>query len=110
MKFNVTAAGAGAILGGIASGVLVKKIWLEKYRKQKAELAAAVRQRDLDYTWLLLRQRGAGVRSYFTAMGYERVAILGMSREGRLLAEELGSLAAYGAEDRKSTRLNSSHM
>lgn len=98
MKFYVAAAGAGAILGGAAGGVLVKKIWLEKYRKQRTELAAAVRQRDLDYTWLLLKQRGAGMRSCFTAMGYERVAILGMNREGRLLAEELGSLAAYGVE------------
>lgn len=98
MKLNIAAVGASAVLGAAAGGILVKKIWLEKYCKQKEELAATVRQRDLDYTWLLLKLRGVGLRDYFTALGYERVAVLGMNREGRLLVAELGDLAAYGVE------------
>lgn len=98
MKLNIVAVGAGAVLGAAAGGILVKKIWLEKYRKQKEELAVTVRQRDLDYTWLLLKQHGVRLRDYFTALGYERVAVFGMYQEGRLLAEELGHLAAYGVE------------
>ena len=30
-----------AVLGAVSGGVLVKKVWLEKYRRQKAELEAA---------------------------------------------------------------------
>lgn len=98
MKFNVTIAFTCVILGGVAGGVLVKKIWLEKYRAQKAELSAAERQRDMDYTWLLLKQRGVELRDYFAAQGCQRVAVLGMNREGCLLVEELGELASYGVE------------
>lgn len=98
MKLNIAVVGAGVVCGAAAGGILVKRIWLEKYRRQKAELAGAERQRDIDYTWLLLKQRGVGLRDYFTALGYERIAVFGMNREGRLLAEELGGLAAYGVE------------
>ena len=82
-----------AVLGAVSGGVLVKKVWLEKYRRQKAELEAAGRERDLFYTWLLLEQNGVELEEYFSAHGYKTAAILGMNRE-----------------DRKSTRLNSSHL
>lgn len=81
---------APAVLAGaVAGGVLVKKVWLEKYREQKDELNAASWERDLLYTWLLLEQRGAGLGEYFSAHGYKNAAILGMNREGRCLADIL---------------------
>ena len=72
-----------ALLGAAAGGLLVKKVWLEKYRQEKKELAAADRERDLLYTWLLLEQKGASLGEYFAAHGFQTVAILGMNREGR---------------------------
>ena len=74
-----------AVLGAVSGGVLVKKVWLEKYCRQKAELEAAGRERDLFYTWLLLEQNGVELEEYFSAHGYKTAAILGMNREGRRL-------------------------
>ena len=74
-----------AVWGAVSGGVLVKKVWLEKYRRQKAELEAAGRERDLFYTWLLLEQNGVELEEYFSAHGYKTAAILGMNREGRRL-------------------------
>ena len=91
-----------AVLGAVSGGVLVKKVWLEKYRRQKAELEAAGRERDLFYTWLLLAQNGVELEEYFSAHGYKTAAILGMNREGRRLFDALHGCddvsAAYGVE------------
>lgn len=80
---------AGALAGAVAGGALVKKVWLEKYRKQKQELNATGRERDLLYTWLLLEQKGVNLAEYFSAHRYKTVAIFGMSREGRRLFDTL---------------------
>lgn len=81
---------APAVLAGaVAGGALVKKVWLDKYRKQKDELNAAGRERDLLYTWLLLEQKGVDLTEYFSAHGYKTAAILGMNREGRRLFDAL---------------------
>lgn len=91
-----------ALLGGVAGGVLVKKLWLQKYRERGAELEAAVRESDLLYTWLLLDQRGARLDEYFTDRGCKTLAILGMNREGRRFFDALtdckGVSVAYGVE------------
>jgi len=76
-------------LGALAGGALVKKVWLEKYRRNKAELAAAGEERDLLYTWLLLEQKGAKCSEYFQAHQFKSVAILGMNREGRRFYDAL---------------------
>lgn len=93
---------AGVLAGAIAGGALVKKIWLDKYRKQKRELNAAGQERDLLYTWLLLEQKGADLAEYFSAHGYKTAAILGMNREGRCLFDALKKSeeisVAFGAE------------
>lgn len=81
--------GPTVLAGAVAGGVLVKKVWLEKYRKQKDELNAAGRERDLIYTWLLLEQKGANLAEYFSVHGYKMVAILGMNRDGRRLIDAL---------------------
>ena len=94
---------APAVLAGAAAGgVLVKKVWLEKYRRQKDELNTAGQERDLLYTWLLLEQKGADLAEYFPAHGYKTAAILGMNREGRRLFDALKKCeeisVVYGAE------------
>ena len=66
-----------------------KKVWLEKYRRQKGELDAVSRERDLLHTWLLLEQTGVDLEGYFSAHGYKTVSILGMNREGRRLFDAL---------------------
>ena len=58
---------AGALAGAVAGGVLVKKVWLEKYRRQKGELDVVSRERDLLHTWLLLEQKGVKLEDYFSA-------------------------------------------
>ena len=80
---------AGALAGAVAGGVLVKKVWLEKYRRQKGELDVVSRERDLLHTWLLLEQTGVKLEDYFSAHGYKTVSILGMNREGRRLFDAL---------------------
>lgn len=87
-----------ALLGAVAGGTLVKKLWLEKYRQQKAELDLAERERDLLHTWLLLEQRGIEVAEYFEAHGWQHIAIFEMGRTGRRLADALGDMAVYGVE------------
>ena len=89
------------LLGAAAGGALVKKVWLDKYRKQKVDLDAATQERDLLYTWLLLEQKGARLEEYFQAYGYKTAAILGMNREGRRFFEVVNSekvSIVYGAE------------
>lgn len=91
-----------ALAGSIAGGALVKKLWLAKYREQAAALAEAARERDLTYTWLLLKEKSVKLTEYFEARGQKTVAILGMNRLGRLFYDELrdceGVNAAYGVE------------
>lgn len=93
---------AGALAGAVAGGVLVKKVWLEKYRRQKGELDVVSRERDLLHTWLLLEQTGVELEGYFSAHGYKTVSILGMNREGRRLFDALKKSeeisVAFGAE------------
>lgn len=81
--------GPAVLVGAITGGVLVKKVWLNKYRKQKAELNAVKEERDLIYTWMLLEQKGADLSEYFSVHGYKTTAILGMNREGRRLFDAL---------------------
>lgn len=77
------------LAGAAAGGALVKKVWLDKYRRQKDELNAVARERDLLYIWLLLEQKGADLSEYFSTHGYKTAAILGMNREGRRLIDVL---------------------
>lgn len=90
------------LAGAAAGGALVKKVWLDKYRRQKDELNAAGRERDLLYTWLLLEQKGADLSEYLSAHGYKTAAILGMNREGRRLFDVLNKneevSVVFGAE------------
>lgn len=87
-----------AVLGAIAGGALVKKVWLEKYREQKQELEAANTEKDLLYTWLLLEQKGANPGEYFAAHGFKTIGIMGMNREGRRLYETLKDRKDISAE------------
>lgn len=87
-----------ALLGAVIGGALVKTLWLEKYRQQQTELNLAEQERDLLHTWLLLEQRGVQVHELFDARGCQSVAIFGMGRTGRRLADALGGMAAYGVE------------
>lgn len=86
-----------AALGAVAGGALVKRLWLEKYRQKKEELDGADKERDLLYTWLLLEQKGASPGEYFAAHGFERVAIMGMNREGRRFYDALESCGNVSA-------------
>jgi len=80
----------GAVLAGsVAGGALVKKLWLAKYREQTAALTSAERERDLLYTWLLLKEKDVELKEYFSAHRLKTVAILGMNHVGRRLYEEL---------------------
>jgi len=96
------AAVLAAALGAAAGGALVKKVWLEKYRRQKQELEGANQEGDLLYTWLLLEQKGAGPAEYFDAHGFKTIGIMGMNREGRRFYDALAGketvTAAYAVE------------
>lgn len=95
MKKSLIALGSAAA-GVVAGGALVKKVWREKCGEQYAEFIAARNERDILYTWLLLRQRGVSPARFFDAHGYGRVAVLGMGPVGRLAIDALGDRAAYG--------------
>lgn len=87
-----------AALGAVAGGILVKKVWLEKYREQKKELETANTERDLLYTWLLLEQKGANPGEFFAAHGFRSIGIMGMNREGRRLYETMKGRKDVSAE------------
>lgn len=101
-KSNMAALFLGAVVGAVAGGALVKKLWLDKYRKQKAELAAASHEQELLHILLKLKQNGVQLSEYFTAHHLQSVAVLGMGREGRYLLDELAKekevTTAYGVE------------
>ena len=92
----------GAALGAMTGGALVKKLWLEKYRKQKEALAAASYERELLHILLKLKQNGVELSEYFAEHNLQSVAVLGMGREGRYLLDELAKAedvaASYGVE------------
>lgn len=101
-KSNMAALFLGTVVGAVAGGALVKKLWLEKYRKQKTELAAASHERELLHILLKLKQNGVELSEYFTGHNLQSVAVLGMGREGRYLLDELAKekevTTAYGVE------------
>lgn len=86
---NVWKPVAPALLGGAVAGALVKKLWLSKYQKQAQRLAGAEAERDLLYTWLLLKQKEVPLTEFFKAQGSQRLAVLGMGRIGRRFVEEV---------------------
>lgn len=92
----------GSLFGAVAGGALVKKLWLDKYRKQKADLAEASHERELLHILLKLKQNGVELSEYFTEHNLQSVAVLGMGREGRYLLDELTRekkvATAYGLE------------
>jgi len=90
--------GIAVLLGVTAGGTVVKKLWLEKYREQKAELQIFKRECDLLYTWLRFTQSKKNLNELLKAQGYNSVSIFGMGREGRLLADVLGDIVSYGVE------------
>jgi len=96
------ALGSVALLGAIGGGALVKKLWLEKYRRQKEELMEVSRERDLLYTWLKLKQNNVRLSEYFIEHNMQSAAVLGMGREGRYFLDELAKekeiTTAYGVE------------
>jgi len=89
-------------VGGVLGGCLVKNLWLAKYRSQRAELETASRERDLLYSWLLLKEKGVNLTEYFEAHGLKTVAILSLNRIGRRFYDELNGhdnvCAMYGVE------------
>lgn len=85
-------------LGVVTGGAVVKKVWLEKYRRLKEELNGSERERELLYAWLRLELSGKQLTEYFSAHGYQRVAVFGMGRLGRLVADALGDMAVYAVE------------
>lgn len=89
---------AAVSLGAIAGGLAVKKLWLEKYRQQRMELECTEQERELLRVWLQAEQEGRACAATLADRGYQKVAILGMNWEGRLLADMLGDAAAYGVE------------
>lgn len=89
---------AGAMIGAIGGGLLVKRLWMEKYRVQTEQLKNTNQERDLLRDWLQLSCKGEPCKEYFLKRGFQRVGIFGMNWEGRLLAELLGDLAVYGVE------------
>jgi len=95
---RVLTAVSASILGGTAGGVLVKRLWLAKYREQEERLQKSICESNLLYSWLLILQNGVNLLDYFTARGYENIAVFGMNRVGRLLISTLGDMAAYGVE------------
>lgn len=92
----------GASIGALAGGMLVKKLWLEKYRKQGEELASISREREVLHILLKLKQDGVRLSEYFAEHNLQSAAVLGMGREGRYLLDELAKeqeiTTAYGVE------------
>lgn len=101
-KSNLAALLLGAAIGAVTGGKLVKKVWLEKCRKQKKEVAASRHEGELLYNLLKLKQEGVRLSEYFTGHNLQSAAVLGMGREGRYLLEELIEekeiSAVYGVE------------
>ena len=101
-KSNIVSLFFGITLGAVSGGALVKKLWLEKYRKQKVELAATSHERELLHILLKLKQDGVRLSEYFAEHNLQSAAVLGMGREGRYLLDELAKeqeiTTAYGVE------------
>lgn len=101
-KSSIAALAFGAAAGAIAGGALVKKLWLEKNRKLKAEMTNVSYERELLHELLKLKQNGVRLSEYFVENNLQSAAVLGMGREGRYLLDELAKekevIPAYGVE------------
>ena len=98
MKKQICSWCGAMLLGAVASGMLVKRVWLAKYRIQKEKLALAEQECGQLRTWLELEKNGQHCTAYFETHHLQTVAIFGMNWEGRLLADLLGEKAVYGVE------------
>ena len=98
MKKQVCIVCGAALFGAIAGGILVKRLWLAKYRAQKEKLILAEQECGQLRTWLEVEKNGQNCAAYFAAHHLKTVAILGMNWKGRLLADLLGEAAVYGVE------------
>lgn len=75
-KSNIVALFFGVTVGAVAGGALVKKLWLEKYRKQKVELAATSHERELLHILLKLKQKDVRFGEYFTEHRLDRKSVV----------------------------------
>ncbi|NBK79424.1 hypothetical protein D5272_12720 [bacterium D16-76] len=101
-RSNIFALFFGVAVGAVAGGTLVKKLWLDKYCKQKDELKVVNHERELLYQLLKLKKNNMPFSEYFQAYDLHSVAILGMGFMGRylldVLTEEGSVTVAYGVE------------
>lgn len=105
LKFNIkqnivkrTKTISEIVLAMTVGGLLVKKIWKEKYYLQRKEKEKLEQERDLLRAWLKSEREAGTFATAFSGKGYHRIAILGMNWEGRFLADVLGDVVAYGVE------------
>lgn len=102
MKYGKAIGIVAVLVAMIGSGALVKKVWLEKYREQKAQLEVVRKEREQLHMFLELEQAGVEVSEYFAEQGIKSVSVLGMNREGRhllnVLERESKVSPAYGVE------------
>lgn len=87
MKFFKLA--ISALCGAISAGIIVKKVWIDKYKLQNEKLSFSEKERKIWYTWFLIEQKGFSCLDFFVKYNYKTIAVYGMNGLGRCLVDYL---------------------
>jgi len=77
------------IVGAVLAGVIVKRLWKQKFNESQIAATADCKQKDLYYNWLQLKKRGDSISEYVNKTGAKRIAVFGLEETGRLLIDDL---------------------
>ena len=100
---SVLASLAGAAIGGVVGAKAVSKISGETTAQAQRMSDKHLALFQMMNQWVLVKQKGKNLSTYFENNGYKEIAIYGMSYAGETLISELkgtNTKVAYGIDQR----------
>jgi hypothetical protein len=83
-KIAITAA-----ISAFGAGVLVKRLWKQKFNEEHQINNRNEKMSQLYYHWLLLKLKNIKLDQFFVQKGYQNIAVMDLSPQGRRLIDEL---------------------
>jgi hypoxanthine phosphoribosyltransferase len=77
------------VAGAVLAGIIVKRLWKQKFTESQVIANADSNQKDLFYNWLVLKKRGDSIATRIKKLGADKIAVFGLEEAGRLLVDDL---------------------
>jgi hypothetical protein len=77
------------IVGALLFGIIVKRLWKQKFIESQYAVIDECRNKNLFYTWLIFKKNGNSIAERIKSMGATRIAVFGLGDAGRLLVNDL---------------------